>query len=451
MTDDRPLLAPARFGYAMALGLAALLLWTLHSLPVSGQPPRGHRTLLRHASIYDSLTASTLPDQDLLWEDGRIVAQGPGGSLDATAAREVDGKGYCAVPGFADVDSFLSLEGRFPADSVPALLGANLRQQASAGVDAVLDLNAHRSFMQAVRNLDGVLPRTRFAGALFNGPGGWRLPGQTPWDSHVVEVVEVEDIAAPWGRALRFRDEAVFASVEHEGRDGLALPLAALVRLGELAHEQGLPFFIHANHEAKALEALAAKPDALVGPLFEVKDVAGLAAAMKKAGTAYVPSLSTVLNAYPERNLPAWFKSFPASEFLSVSLLASAEDPARAKALAKHWSRQGVDPGRLLAVPAALARAGVTLALGSGSGLPMVYHGLGLQTELAHLRSAGLNNAAILTAATLNSHRLAHLEGGRLEEGARADLMLVAGDPLADLSVLLRPHLVFLGGLEFRP
>ena len=93
----------------------------------------------------------------------------------------------------------------------------------------------------------------------------------------------------------------------------------------------------------------------------------------------------------------------------------------------------------------------MTLALGTGSGQPMVFHGLGLQTELAHLLSAGLSPAAILRAATLNSHALAHLEGGSLKVGERADKSLVNGDPLLDLGVLLRPKLVVLGGVELQP
>lgn len=451
MMDSSPLLKPARFAFWAAFALAGLMLYLFAALPVPGEPPRGHRTLLRHVGVYDPAAGATVADQDLLWENGRIVAQGPGGSLDGSGAREINGKGAFAVPAFADAACFLSLEGRFPADSVPTSAEASLRLQGLAGVGAVMDLNAHRAFMQAARGLKGKLPRARFAGALFNGPGGWHLSGQTPWESHVVEVVEVADVAAAWGRALRFRDEAVFASVEHEGRDGLALPLEALVRLGRLAHEQGLPFYIHANHAAKALEALAAKPDALLGPLFSLDDAPGLADAMKQAGTVYVPALSTVLNAYPERPLLPWLKSFPASEALGATLLAGAADSPRSKAWAKHWARQGVEAAKLLAVPRRLAEAGVPLALGTGSGQPMVHHGLGLQTEMAHLLSGGLSPAQILAAATAQSHRLTRQEGGSLGPGERADLLLVNGDPLKDLSTLMRPRLVVLGGLELRP
>jgi imidazolonepropionase-like amidohydrolase len=68
--------------------------------------------------------------------------------------------------------------------------------------------------------------------------------------------------------------------------------------------------------------------------------------------------------------------------------------------------------------------------------------------ELRLLVAAGLPPAAALAAAT--SRAAAHLglaDAGRVAPGARADLLLVAGDPLTDLDALSRVRLVTRDGV----
>jgi imidazolonepropionase-like amidohydrolase len=428
--------------------MAAAMLWLLLHLPSGDCFPRGHRTLLRHVALYDPVTGALEADRDLLWEDGLIIRAAPGGSLDPEACTVVDGRGLWAMPALADAAVFLSLEGRYPGTSVPAEAQESLRLQAASGMGGVLDLNASRAFIHAAKALGGTLPRARFAGALFTAPGGWRILAQTPWDSHVVEVQEEDDLTAAWGRVLRFQDQAIFASVEDEGRDGLSIPLPVLTRLGALAHERGLPFIIQAHHAAKALAALPARPDALMGPFFDLDEAPGLAAAMLGANCAYIPALSSVLNAFPPEPLGAWLRRFPAAKELDPSVLDQAEDPQNSDLWIKHWTRQGVVPSKIRDVLKSLGDAGVRLDFGTASGMALVFHGLGAQTEMAQWRWAGLSPRQILLAATVNSHALAGLPGGRLRRGDPADLLLMDGNPGEDPDLAVHPKRVFLGGLE---
>lgn len=450
MTDTGPLLPPRRFPLLAALLICAYAALTWQQLPVPGEPPRGYRSLLRNVHLCEPGEDAAGPLVDLLWADGRILEHGEPGSLNAQGAREYDGYGGYVAPALADAAVFLSLEGRHPADSVPARPENSLWHQSQSGVGLLLDLNAHRAFIQAARKPRPRSPRAHFAGALFSSPGGWRLSGQTPWSSHVVELLEPEDAEAPWGRALRFGDEAVFASVEHEGRDGLALPLPVLQRLRQHAHSQGLPFLIHVQHSAKALEALEAEPDALVGPLFEAGDGA-LAQAMRRQGVAYLPCLSVLLNAFPEGSARAWLASFSAVQRMERATLAQAVEPARVNALARHWQRQGADPAQALGVPRRLLDAGVRLRFATGSGQPLVFHGLGAQTEIAHLSRGGVSAAEILEMAARSDVRDLDGRAARLDPGGRADLLLLESDPFQDPSALARPQRVFLGGQLVEP
>src|SRR5262245_31725498 len=82
-------------------------------------------------------------------------------------------------------------------------------------------------------------------------------------------------------------------------------------------------------------------------------------------------------------------------------------------------------------------RAGVRLAMGTESGVPFTRHGHNLD-ELIHLVDMGLSPQEAIRVATLDSARLLKLENriGSLDEGKSADLVVVDGNPLEDISVL---------------
>lgn len=85
-------------------------------------------------------------------------------------------------------------------------------------------------------------------------------------------------------------------------------------------------------------------------------------------------------------------------------------------------------------------RAGVKLAMGTDSGVPFTGHGNNLD-ELAYLVEMGLAPLEAIRVATLDSARMLKLEGkvGSLEAGKLADLVVVDGDPLADIAILREP------------
>ncbi|HXC65091.1 MAG TPA: hypothetical protein VNZ67_12085, partial [bacterium] len=177
MPTHRPLLRSSSLPFMASLAAAAGLLFLFFHLgPLDGAVP-GARRLLRNVHLVDLSGSGPGADAvDILWQDGLLRELGQG--LNPAGADVVEGHGAWVLPAPADAGVFLSLEGRLPADSVPAEAAQSLRLQAGAGVGLMLDLNAHRSFMAAARALPSPKPRVLFAGALFTAPGGWRLSGQ---------------------------------------------------------------------------------------------------------------------------------------------------------------------------------------------------------------------------------------------------------------------------------
>lgn len=82
-------------------------------------------------------------------------------------------------------------------------------------------------------------------------------------------------------------------------------------------------------------------------------------------------------------------------------------------------------------------RHGVPIVAGSDAAMPYVRHGE-IAYEIAQLAAAGLPNMVALEAATSVAARALGLDdcAGRLRAGFEADLLLVDGDPLADLTIL---------------
>ncbi|MFQ5348329.1 MAG: amidohydrolase family protein [Rhodothalassiaceae bacterium] len=80
-------------------------------------------------------------------------------------------------------------------------------------------------------------------------------------------------------------------------------------------------------------------------------------------------------------------------------------------------------------------KAGVRIAFGTDSGVS--HHGDNGR-ELLLLKDIGMENAEIIATATVNAAELLGLADriGTLEAGKEADIIAVAGDPLADIAAL---------------
>jgi hypothetical protein len=95
-----------------------------------------------------------------------------------------------------------------------------------------------------------------------------------------------------------------------------------------------------------------------------------------------------------------------------------------------------------------LTKSGARLLVGTDAANPMMVAGFSLHEEMQVLvEDGGLSRYEVLLAATRNAAQfLGDTLGGQVRAGARADLILVDGDPLRDLGTLKRPVGVMVGG-----
>jgi imidazolonepropionase-like amidohydrolase len=101
-----------------------------------------------------------------------------------------------------------------------------------------------------------------------------------------------------------------------------------------------------------------------------------------------------------------------------------------------------------LAVTGRAFAAGVKVLVGTDGGDSFVFPGSSVHDEMAELVKAGLTPAQALAAATVRSAEFLGLQSeyGTVAAGRRADLVLLAGNPLTDIGNTRRIDAVVLGG-----
>ena len=91
--------------------------------------------------------------------------------------------------------------------------------------------------------------------------------------------------------------------------------------------------------------------------------------------------------------------------------------------------------------------------MGTDTGFFGIMMGVSSQIELALMVEAGLTPDAALATATINAARMIgrDRDGGTIEPGKAADLLILDANPLADVANVKRIHRVIKGGVVYEP
>ena len=190
----------------------------------------------------------------------------------------------------------------------------------------------------------------------------------------------------------------------------------------DTAHLYGKKVAVHAHGDDGVNIALAAGADSIEHGTMMTDESIKL---FKAAGAYYVPTLSTV-NGYLER-LAANPNAYPPDVLAKVQWRIG----VTGKSLAKAYP------------------AGVKIAFGTDAGVSK--HGRNAD-EFELMVKHGMPASAAIQAATMNAATLLGVEKevGSLEPGKAADLIAVAGDPIADITTLKSVRFVMKDGRVFK-
>lgn len=337
-----------------------------------------------------------------------------------------DGRGLTLLPGLIDMHVHMCLDPTTeerpgdPAEFAAVMTlnaAANLRKALFAGITTVRDVGGGLGVPMLVKRAwqEGRLVGARpfVAGSMITAPGG-----------HGVEMGFGLEVAGP---------DEVRQAVRHELSAGA--DLVKLVTFGvntpselsldelragvEEAHRSGRRVACHAHFSRQSIEnTLLAGCNTLEhGSLLDKR----LVNLMLARGTYYCPTIAVL------EHIAATVKYYggPESKFRRVV-------------------RENMGNSRA-SVRLAHAR-GVPIVAGTDAGTPGMEFDT-LHDELRCLVDLGMSpHEAIRCATGVAADGLGQPNMGRIAPGARADLLIVKGDPLSDLDVLRSPRAVFLDG-----
>jgi imidazolonepropionase-like amidohydrolase len=382
----------------------------------AGAQPASQPLLIEHVRVFDG--TRILDDRSVLVENGLIR------SVSARIPRPpdaivVDGAGKTLLPGLIDAHTHTIAE-------------ASLEQAPIFGVTTDLDMFTDPAVAAGIkqRQREGKLldyADLRSAGYLATVPGGHG----TEYGIKVPTLTRPEEAQA-WVDA-RIAEGSDYIKVVYDDalEYGIGTPTPTLGKetlkaLADAAHKRGKLVVAHIGSLQQALDAIGAGVDGLahlfVGPA-SPPDFGKIAASH---GIFVVPTL-TVLNTLCATSFDAELADDPRLKPYLPS--------AATAAMQAHFgfpAKIGCE-GASVAVRQ-LKAAGVPILAGTDAGNPGTTQGASIHGELELLVRAGLTPAEALHAATAAAAAAFHLDDrGQIATGKRADLLLVNGDPTADI------------------
>jgi imidazolonepropionase-like amidohydrolase len=451
------MLRPSRLSFFLSLVVTAAAAWLWlgdAARPLETSAPG--RLVINHVNVIDPDSGALQLDRCVSIAQGLVQRVGP--AIQAPSQVQdgslwIEASGRTLIPGLADVAVFPSLDGALPEDRHSGGFLRALMIQMQAGVTTVFDLDACRAQIRdpQIQAQPLAFPRLRAAAGMLTSRGGWRSAELSDGSSPAFEVSSLEDLDQAFKSNLEDGATLVFASVENAASDEAALSPELLLRLGQLCRGAELPLVIHVEHPSKAMAALMASPQVLVGAWASETVTPELVAAMLQAHCAYAPALQSLMAFEPPHDMVQALKSMSDPLWLQASVVDSLENwPAMRKYAARF---EGAHDSAELAAEnvATLAAAGVPIVAGSMSGQPGLPQGTALRAELGRLVDSGLSPRQALAAATSNVGRAMRRPGtGCLSPGCAADLLLLAEDPSKGMAALRHPLALVRGGRLWR-
>lgn len=436
---------------------------TTPAAPQQADPAMGESsavTALVGGRVLDGFGGPPLEHGVILIEDERITVVGQAGDIEIPAdAIRVSTEGMTVMPGLIDMHVHMMLLGHgdyrrwddLYADRMNDLVMPIAASQLLwSGVTSARDLGANPDeILELRRQIDaGEIPGPRL---FVSGP--------------FLQVAPYEEYEAPyrWGISSEFQARQTVQQLARRGIDTIKLIdqdqmdegiVAAIV---ETAHAEGLPVVAHGhrmeeirvglrhgidNFEHTGLGTAPGYPEDILEQLRE-----------RNSSLYWTPTISPLFTMqytgeiFPERlDDPRWRQGMP--EALADEIRGSLGRITQLPYYALFPSRIP----KLRAKFEQLRETGVTLLIGTDSGIPTMFHNDSTWREMALWVELGVPPMQVIQAATLLPARFLRAQDdiGVLATGRYADIIAVRGDPLTNMRVLENVAMVFKGGARIR-
>jgi imidazolonepropionase-like amidohydrolase len=434
-----------RKNFLMVMGMAVVCF--LQSLAAQEKP-----IVILHARLIDGLGGQPIEDAAVILQGSKIAYVGPAsGAKVPQGSQMIDGKGKSVMPGLADMH--VHLQGGWDGISVD-LLGYQRYVNAMlySGITTVMDTGDYQPWILQLRQeaASGRLlsPRIYCTGAMIDAadPAWPDLAYALSSRAQIPELVQRDKRA---GLDLikgyaNLSDRMLRRLVEEAHKEKIRVVIDQWERNGSPDLVQtGIDGFAHAPTRKMAEEDIQL---------------------MQQHGLFVITTLT--VEEYSSRRRLADLK------FLDEPLIAGTTPPwfleeLRAEATRNLSETEKADTQKSAAGFDEMKRnvkklldAGVLLAAGTDAPYPGVFQGEGIHHELELLVAAGMTPLQAIRAATFNAARILHAEEewGSLQARRTANVLVVAGNPAAQISdtrkietVILNGKILDRAGLRFDP
>lgn len=377
---------------------------------VSQQTPTipGADLVITNGTLIDGTGADPIRDGVVVVAGDRILSVGTASGVSIPhEARVIDAQEGTILPGFINAHVHEGYD------------ESNLEGWAQGGVTTVRDMGSSRSqqALFAIRDERRAQPkyaRLVAVGPFVSVPGGYP---EVPWGAHALTVASPEDAQQKTAQLIEDGAEVIKIMMESGRTFGRSIPVLSdeeASTIVKVAHSRGIPVTAHAMDSSDLVRSIDAGVDDIAHMIWdELTDE--VVARMVEEDIYWVPTLELY-------------------RYVSAD--------AR-----NGWDERAIDN------LARFVAAGGKVAFGTDFagynadfqlGMPML--------EIEAMDEAGMSPMHIIMAATQNAAHVCNLEDdiGTLEAGKYADILIVDGDPLADIEALGRTQWVIHDGIVIR-
>jgi imidazolonepropionase-like amidohydrolase len=443
------------------LAILALLLLTAcparHVYPQLVANPKTSPPALffRDVRLFSAVGPDAQEHMDVVVVGGHIAQVAPHGVPVPQGAQVIDGKGRTLLPGYVDVHVHLTGTPAPPwALSLPDV-EANGRAFLWAGVTSAVDVGGDLDTLSAlqVAERDGKFlgPRFAYSGPHLTPEGGYPasmvrgvLPfplGELAASAFANEISTAQDAERAVDAAADHGATLIKVSVAQVPLDAPVYSEALLRAVVEAAKKRGLRVVAHIDTAEHALLAARAGVRALVHGVHLGGLTLEQAHELAERGVVVAPTLVVwehIDQLAEQRYVPnAWEQAVYPKSFLDLFSPAVVKQQELPPPFLQFVNKLNKDQQLRREAVRRMHGSGVTLLVGSdGAGSVGCIPGASTLTEMKLMVEAGIPTVDVLLGATSRAAQWLdgpHADFGTIAVGQRADLVLVRGDPLADI------------------
>lgn len=421
---------------------------------------------IKNVNIFHGKDSLLISNKDVLIEKGRIktITENFIPTSGATY-HTIDGKGKTIMPGLIDAHVHLSGSGAVPWENVKANEAYNLSTYLHSGITTVYDLGGMASDIEKLSEmvvtgelLGPTVYHTHIPITVKNGHPipltkemlNWPLSSLVNTLAPTIEKVEeAEEIINEYLEENIDYVKIIYDQIPPGSPEMTYEVLKALI---DQVHGKGYKVFVHIGSPENAVDALNAGADILAHGIWRGKLTPEQADIVAESEVPMIYTLAAFINV-DQINRGQFYPNGRDTLLIPKAVL----DPVTGKngldvesqKVMNAFFDDVTDKSKfLLDNFRLLQERNVQMVLGTDSSLPGTYSGSTYLQEMDALKTYGLSNFEILSGATYHASRLFldNPDFGTIEEGKKANLLLINGNPLENIELVKTPETILMNG-----